>query len=180
MSEAATSPNGRRLDAAAAVAWIEATCKNSGLEIDPTALPGVARQIAETVERDAAGRFTYVDAAPFRIVAGQVVDIPVGEHLGALLQEHTKPIPLKLSSPSAQAVPAPAAPSSAPQWAKRGTGAISDFARALAEQQDAALIRESETWGNPWLSGQINRTRQQILLNKNPAMAARFKSQAGV
>lgn len=175
-----TQPDRPPFDAVAAAAWIEATCRNSNLAFDPTALPDVARQLAETVERDAAGKLVYVDAAPFKIVAGEVVDIPVEQHVGALLQAHTKPVAPKQSASTAQGAPAPAAPSSAPQWAKRGTGPISDFARALAEKEDAAWVRESESWPNPWLPANLNRTRQQVLINKNPALAQRHRAQAGL
>lgn len=154
--------------------------RTGGYTLTPEALATITDQIATTLNRDANG-FTYRDEVfneTFNVENGVTVAVPVGEWVAGLMQRHGKPVP-KATTADAQASPAPAIPSSAPEWAQRTRGPISDFARALAASEDAAIQREIAGWPNPWAKGQENRTRQAITSNRNPALAARHKAQAG-
>jgi hypothetical protein len=160
---------------------LDATARGSGLTFTQEALTTAAEQLAGAVERDATGALTYspeAGAAAFRIIAGEVVEIPAADFVAGVILEHAKPIP-KSTPATAQEAPAPAIPSSAPQWAQRTRGPISDFARALAASEDAAIQREIAGWPNPWAKGSENRTRQAVIANRNTALAAQHKAQAG-
>lgn len=162
-----------------ATGWLEQTAKNSGLTFTPAALTAAAEQLVASVERDASGQFAYTNegyASAYRIEKGEAVEIPIGEHVAGIIRRNAKAVaPAQVPSPVA------ASGSPAPALARPKAGAaVSDFGRAFAAMQDAATIREAETWPNPFIAGpNFNRARQQVLINKNPARAAQFKAQAG-
>lgn len=86
-----------------------------------------------------------------------------------------------------QAEPEPVAPDA---WVKVSIGGSTGWRRAsdpmatimqsLAASDAAALAREIPSYSNPWLPGQVNRTHQVIISKSDPALAARFKSEAGI
>ncbi|UIN36390.1 hypothetical protein [Methylobacterium oryzae] len=162
-----------------ATTFLESTARSSGLAFEPDALKAAAAELAATVDRDAAGTFSYTPAGystAFRLDKGQQVEIPVGETVAILIRRHAQ-----AAAPKAQAqTPAPPAPSSAPDWTRFSRGPVTDFAKAFAAAEDAKILREIATWANPWAKGQENRTRQAVISNRNPALAAQFKAQAGV
>lgn len=43
---------------------------------------------------------------------------------------------------------------------------------------DSELAAEMKNWPNPFTKGQENRTRQTVMTNKDPAMAAKLKAEA--
>jgi hypothetical protein len=158
-----------------ATAFLEATARSSGLAFVPETLKTAATELAASVERDASGAFSFTPegyATAYRIEGGETVNIPVGEHVATLIRRHAK-----AAAPKAQAqaetpqTSTPVTPPSRDPWAA--------FGRGLAAKHDAIMIRETEQMANPWLSGQINRTNQAIITNKNPDLAARFKKEAG-
>ena len=73
---------------------------------------------------------------------------------------------------------APGGTNSRPTW-----GANDGFlamGRGWADIQKAKLASEVATWINLWLKGPTyNRTRQQVIHNSNPALAAEMKMKAG-
>lgn len=143
---------------------------SNGLELSPEALSAAADRLAADLTHDA-GQLAFDGAAPFRIEAGQVVELGLVEHVLAVVREHGRPA---------------AAPTSAPQTLTTKPGKpevntpIATLGRAFAASHDAAVVRETEAMTNPWLPGKINRTHQQIISNKNPDLAAHFKAQAGM
>ena len=149
--------------------------RSGGYTLTPEGLAIVAERIASTLERDASG-FAYRDEAfneTFRIENGTTVPVPVGEFVAGLMQRHGKPTP---RPPTAQDAPSPTI---RPAKIEVNTP-IAAFGRQLAAKHDAAVLREASEWPNPFLAGpNFNRTRQQVLTNKNPALAAQYKAQTG-
>lgn len=157
------------------IVFLASTAKASGLEFAPDALQAAAEQLAAAVERDATGTLTYspeAGAAAFRIVAGQVVDIPAADFVAGVILKHAKPVP----KPSAATVQD--APTTGLKKIHVETP-IAEFGRQLAAQHDTAMAREAATWANPWKAGQLNRTHQAIISKHHPARAAQFKAEAG-
>lgn len=92
------------------------------------------------------------------------------EHVLALVRELGSPVPAPATRPGA--------PTARPGKIEVDTP-IAAFGRSLAAQHAAAMAKEAETWPNPWVKGQENRTRQNIIRNHNPALAARHRAEAG-
>lgn len=155
--------------------FLGATARNSGLAFAPEALTAAAEQLAGAVERDATGAFSYspeAGAAAFRVVAGEVVEIPAADFVASVILKHTQPV--RTTAPAAAEAAATLATVPKPNTP------IAAFGRALAASHDAAVLHEAETWPNPFVAGpNFNRTRQQIIVNKNPGLAARYRAEAG-
>ena len=161
-----------------AASFLATTAAASGLTFPPEALEGAAQRLVDTVERDTSGSFSYLPdagAAAFRIVGGAVVEIPVGDFLAGVILQAAKPIAPVSAAP---AVATAGSPPPVPTRPKPGA-AVSEIGKAFEAMHDAAMIAECETWPNPWKAGQVNRTRQTIIINKHPTLAARLKAQAG-
>lgn len=178
----ATTQESRPFDAAAAAAWLERTARNSGLVFNAETLPGAAQTLAETVELSPTGLLSYIDAPPFRIAGGEVVDVLVEEHVAALLTAHTKPIASKPTQATRQAA-SPVIPpmkSSEPDWSRGRQDTFAQMVRATAAHEDAKIAKECESWLNPFLKKNWNRTNQTIMMNRNPALAMKHKAAAGL
>jgi hypothetical protein len=58
--------------------------------------------------------------------------------------------------------------------------AFADIVRGLEARHQIALAAEAATYPNPWLPGQINRTRQVVITKADPARAAQYRAEAGI
>lgn len=161
------------MDLASATAFLSSTAAASGLAFGPNALQAAAEQLAGSVERDPAGAFVYSDetgAAAFRIEGGQVHEIPVQDHIARIVLTHAQPIETRAASgePVAQIVsPSPHARDYRDRFGSKATAA-----------NDAALAAEIQEWPNPFLPQHLNRTRQTVLRNRFPQLAARLQTEA--
>jgi hypothetical protein len=160
------------LTEAQAVTVAQAVASDNGLTLDADALAAVVARLTTDLGLDEVRTLTFDIAAPFRIEDGKVVDILPLAHALSVIREHGKLL--------AKPVPVQDAPSPTTRPAKIEVNTpIAAFGRALAASHDAAVLREAETWPNPFLAGpNFNRTRQQVLTNKNPGLAARYKNEA--
>jgi hypothetical protein len=85
-------------------------------------------------------------------------------------------------------VPVPAPDQAASDWQVLRVGGSTGYRKAddpmarivagLQASEAAATARQVAEWPNPWVKGVENRTRQQIIINTDPARAARFKAEA--
>lgn len=160
------------LDTTAAAAWLLQTAKASRLTFTPETLQAAAEQLAGTVERDPAGGFAYqgeAGAAAFRVEGGQVVEIPVMDHLVGIILAHTKP---------AETAPTPGAPAQIAGPSPAARDYRDRFGSKATAASDAALAAEVQTWANPFDPKHPNRTRQTVLRNRFPELAARYEMEA--
>lgn len=117
---------------------------------------------------------TYIDGDAGRVAMNDGTDVT------AFIARETNAFPF------VQVEPEPVAPDA---WVKVSIGGSTGWRRAndpmttimqgLAASDAAALAREIPSYGNPWLPGQVNRTHQAIISKSDPALAARYKSEAG-
>lgn len=61
---------------------------------------------------------------------------------------------------------------------RRADDPMLSIMKAIGESHNAALLEAIPTWPNPWSPAHLNRTRQTIITNKNPALAAQLKAKA--
>lgn len=173
MTETTPHPEPRPFDIAAATAFVATTARSSGLAIAGDALQVAAAELASSVERDATGAFRYQDeagASAFQIVDGEVREIPVERFVADVLLKHTRSI-ATVSSPGTPGAQIAPSPSHYRDYADR----IGPKASAKA---DAELSAEVQSWPNPFNEKHLNRTRQVILRNRFPALAAAYEAQA--
>lgn len=112
----------------------------------------------------------FVDATAGRVVMNDGGDVT------AFLARECNAFPLAANE----------APAS--EWAKVTIGAYTSYRRAddgmarinasFEAAHDKRAADEIATWPNPWAAQHPNRTRQTIIGNKNPALAAKLKAQA--
>ncbi len=147
--------------------------RSAGLALTPDALSAVAEQIAATLDRDQAGGFSYTESIfgeTFRLDGERAVDVPPGEFIAGLLQKHGRAAAPVSQTSTSDTPPTRSAPRD--PWAALSQG--------LTAKHDAAMVRETEKMPNPWLAGQVHRTNQAIITNKNPELAARYRKEAGL
>lgn len=161
------------LTEAQAVTVAQAVASDNGLTLDADALAAVVARLTTDLGLDENRALTFDIATPFNVARGQVIDVQPLAHALGIIREHGKTV--------ANPAPIQDAPSPTTRPAKIEVNTpIAAFGRALAASHDAAVLREAETWPNPFLAGpNYNRTRQQVLTNKNPGLAARYKNEAG-
>lgn len=161
-------------------------CENHGIAASPERLATLGKALADAVEWDAvAGRHFVLDAEGNRMIGiagGQVYDLDPVEWLGQL----TKADPRK--SARKPATPASAQPSDPAEWiihqvngstsVRRADDPFVRIANSIAGERDAAVLAEMQNWPNPWAKEHLNRTRQTLITNKNPALAAKLKAAA--
>lgn len=176
MTETTPQPERPPFDIAAATAFVAATARTSGLTITADALQVAAAELAGSVERDGSGAFQYLaeaGAGAFQIVDGEVREIPVERHVANVLLKHTKPLPasVKVSAPEvprSQIAPSP--------------GHYNDFSNRIGPKAiaaaDAKLSAEVAAWPNPFSKQHLNRTRQTVLRNRFPTLAAAYEAEA--
>ncbi|CAM3051369.1 hypothetical protein JHFBIEKO_4424 [Methylobacterium mesophilicum] len=159
------------ISAISAATLARSAAETNGLSLTPEALSAAADRLAADLAHDENHQLAFDGAAPFRIEAGQVVEIGLVDHILAIVRE--------LGSPVTAPTTSPGVPATRPGKIEIDTP-IAAFGRSLAASHDAALVRETEKMPNPWLSGQLNRTNAAIITNKNPSLAAKLKAEAGV
>ncbi|WP_018046195.1 hypothetical protein [Methylobacterium sp. 88A] len=160
-------------------------CTQNGIAADQDRLAVLGAALSGAVEHDAAtGRHFVLDTDGSRIARfrdGELVEIDPVEWLSEL----TKSDPRR---PARKAPATPAEPADPNAWVPVKIGSGTGYRRAddpmlgilkaIGESHDAALLAEIPTWPNPWSKTHLNRTRQTIITNKNPALAAQLKAKA--
>lgn len=119
--------------------------------MDPDIAPTAAGLVASRARLDAEGRNT----------------VPVSDLIEAVRAEH----------PAMFRAFAKPAETTAPDK-RTPLQRDSDNARAAAATQRANRVRELTTMGNPWAPATRNLTRQSIVTNLDPALAARLQAEA--
>ncbi len=148
---------------------------------------GEIRRTAAALGRDPTG--AQVAALQEELRTFCVID-PETRTVSVEIEGKTTSLPAYLTKAAgAFAKLAPAEPTPAGrEWVKISVGGstgwrhINDpFLKVKASidgSYDSELAAEMKNWPNPWTKGRENRTRQTIMSNKNPAMAAKMQAEA--
>ena len=98
--------------------------------------------------------------------------VPVTDYIAASLA-HLAPVAAPVDKP-APAVTHPTVPS----WTRGRSDTLATLGRSFAAAEQAASLAAALDGPNPWAAGHVNRTKQAIIRNLNPALAAELKIKA--
>lgn len=157
-------------------------CENGNIAADAARLQAIADALVAAHRVDLeTGKHMLVDEAgspKIVIKAGDIVDMDVGAFLTELTAKDPRKEALTRQAEQGKGSGYVRAEIGSSTGFRPAGDFFADFTAGLNKAHDAALAAEAATWPNPWAANQVNRTRQAILQNKNPALAAKFRAEA--